>query len=138
MMALSGDLFKQIISQLKSATDTDERRGEPRVGMRTRARLAILGPGGKMARSMEVGVTDLSMGGIGLMHNAPILPDTIFAIRLPLRGSRDMTVVYKVRNCRPLEEGYFRIGAMLIQTEDPGPLPTPETPTETVQVEAVK
>lgn len=118
-MQLSGDLFQQIINQLKSSITPSDRRDGPRVGMRNRVNVALLGGDDKTARLIEVGITDLSPGGIGLVHHVALPPDTIFAIRLPVHGSRDMTVVYKVKNCRQLSKAMFRIGAMVIKTDDP-------------------
>jgi hypothetical protein len=119
LMQLSGDLFKQIITQLKSALAATDRRDGPRVGLRNRVKLAMLsGSGVRTACSIEVGVKDLSPGGIALIHHTAIPPDTIFAIRLPLQEAGDLTVVYKVKNCRPLEKGVYRIGAVLIKAEE--------------------
>jgi|GEM_PF-2297066 len=118
-MQLSGELFRQILSQLKGLASDDEQRIGPRVGMHHRVLLTPLGSESGKSRPVVVSVRDMSVDGIGILHHVRLPAKSLFAIRLPVYGTRDITAVYSIKHCDVLEKDLFRIGGVLLKIDDP-------------------
>jgi hypothetical protein len=118
---LSSETFHAIIESLRSdnrGTKTVEKRQKPRVGMRARADIRILGPGGP-GDPVTINVRDLSKTGIGLMHNAPIPAKTRFVLCFDARETNGVEkLTYEVAQCRSFGDGCFAIGARLCSAEE--------------------
>jgi hypothetical protein len=118
-MELSRELFDQIVSKLKGAPCTSDKRQKPRVGLRNRVDLTLLKTSGNpQTAHMSVAVRDLSPGGIGLLHHQKMAPDSLFAIRLLSSSVGTLVAIYKVRHCDSIDADLYRIGAELIKTCD--------------------
>jgi PilZ domain len=118
---LSSEVFREIVRQLKGTPVNDDKRRSPRVGLRGQVPLTLLAKDdGNAPQTYMVSVRDLSPDGIGIMHHLPLASGTHFAIRLPSRDHRDLSAVYIVKHCKPLEKDLFGIGAHLLKLHDPG------------------
>ena len=115
-MQLSLEMFNQIVSHLKGGRDgLNNKRREPRVGMRNRVNLTPLkGMTNRPDRPARVAVRDLSRDGIGFLLTRRIPLKSMFSIELPALDEGAMTATYRVTHCEPLEEGLYRIGGTLI------------------------
>ncbi len=88
------------------AAATVDRRGETRVAHK--AVLVMPFGEGIHARFEHASLVDCSLHGAGLVLQRPLKPGVFLFLKLKLSGVA--LVMYKVRNCRPQDEGY-RIGA---------------------------
>jgi hypothetical protein len=119
-MQLSSEAFREIIGQLRGNAKETDKRSKPRVGVRNRVKLRLLGThAGQPIKEIEVTVRDLSADGIGLLHHERLPVKSLFGIGLPVYGQRDLMAVYKVRHCDPLDAQLFRIGGVLVKIDDP-------------------
>jgi hypothetical protein len=120
VMQLTGELFSQIIKQLKSGNAGSGKRGNVRAGVRKHVTIKPLTPrNAPPLPSVQVLVRDLSAEGIGLIHRETLPTNSLFAIRLPIYGTRMITAIYIVKHCDELEKGLYRIGAALLKIDDP-------------------
>jgi hypothetical protein len=117
---LSSETFYAIIESLRSdnkGTKTVEKRQRPRVGMRARADIRIIGPNGP-GDPVSIHVRDLSKSGIGLMHNAAIPAGSRFILCFDSKGESTQKVTFEVAQCRSFGDGCFAIGARLCSAEE--------------------
>jgi len=130
-MELSRELFDQIVSHLKGAASSSDKRHKPRVGLRKRVDLTPLNaPGSPPLGHTSVMVRDLSPSGIGLMNHQRMDANSFFAIRLPSSAIGALVAVYKVRHCDLIEDGLYRIGAQLVKVCDIDAEPAAVDPAE--------
>jgi hypothetical protein len=102
-MNLSAEVFEQIIAKVKTDACThDERRSTPRVGIRATATIYLLKDDAKAVDALAVTVRDISAGGIGLIHSAPIKVGARFLMRLARVMDKPLPLVCVVRHCRAL------------------------------------
>jgi hypothetical protein len=119
-MKLSGNQFQQIISQLVSDKQQgqNERRHEPRVGIRAQGFVAVSGPDGRALRQVAVTIRDLSPAGICIVTPAPIPKGTRFTLRLIRVEQTALLALYEVRHCKPASSGFYSIGAHLVSISE--------------------
>ena len=113
---LTAEVFKDVIGALRS-DDTSNRvldkRGSPRVGLRTRLSI-VHGPTGPFeAPPVDVWLRDLSAGGIGIVHSQEMDRGTPFVAHLPRRQGGSLRVLYEVAHCKRLAKDLYSIGAKL-------------------------
>jgi hypothetical protein len=118
---LSSETFYAIIDALRSdnrGTKTVEKRQRPRVGLRARADIRVLGPNGP-GEPVSIHVRDLSKSGIGLMHNSALPEGTRFILcfntKQDIPGQK---VMFEVAQCRSFGDGCYAIGARLCSDEE--------------------
>jgi hypothetical protein len=118
---LSGEVFRQIIGQLRTDAADSHKRTAPRVGLRNRIMVTPLNndTNNNNAKAISCAVRDISVDGIGLLDPGHLANNSLFGIRLPLGGNSDITAVYMVKHIEMLEKGLFRIGAVLLKIDDP-------------------
>jgi hypothetical protein len=93
----------------------EQRRREPRVGVRSRITLIPLTHGaGLGATPIRVPVRDLSAGGIGFLHSAKVDLDAQFVALLP-HGRDSVAVLCQVAFYQPLGERSFAVGAKFVR-----------------------
>lgn len=111
-MILSPERFRAIVASLRSDAACGrnaEQRAEPRVGMRTTATVVLRAETSGAIARRQVRVRDVSAGGMGLIADEPIAPDSTFVIDLRDARAR-VTLVCRAVRCQPLGNGLFRIG----------------------------
>jgi hypothetical protein len=118
---LSSETFYAIIEALRSdnkGTKTVEKRQRPRVGLRARADIRVIGPHGP-GDPVSIHVRDLSKSGIGLMHNAALPPGTRFVLCFNSKAEGEsQKLMFRVAQCRSFGDGCFAIGARLCSAEE--------------------
>ena len=93
----------------------DQRRREPRVGVRTRVTLIPLTDSdGLPSAPLAVPVRDLSAGGIGFLHTQKVGLDPQFVALLP-QGRDSVAVLCQVAYYQPLAERLFAVGAKFVR-----------------------
>lgn len=93
----------------------DQRRREPRVGLRGRVTLIPLTDSDGLSGSpLAVPVRDLSAGGIGFLHTQRVGLDTQFVALLP-QGGDSLAVLCQVAYYQPLAERLFAVGAKFVR-----------------------
>jgi hypothetical protein len=133
-MQLSDTLFETITSTVRGGPDgardsgapdpaaVDQRRREPRVGVRARVTVIPIGDGLRIA-PFEVPLRDLSSGGIGFEHSSRMSLDEQFVVLLP-GGGESVAVLCRVAHYQPLAEQAFAIGARFVRVlNQPGSVP---------------
>ncbi|MGA2232152.1 MAG: hypothetical protein ABSH22_14745, partial [Tepidisphaeraceae bacterium] len=96
------------------------KRNNARAGVRKYVTIKPLTPrNAPPVPSVQVLVRDLSAEGIGLIHHETLPTNSLFAIRLPIYGTRLITAIYIVKHCDELEKDLYRIGAALLKIDDP-------------------
>jgi hypothetical protein len=113
---LTAEVFKDVISALRSdesSTRLLDKRGSPRVGLRTKLQI-VTGPVGPFENPpVEVWLRDLSAGGMGIVYSHELEPGTTFVAHLPRRQGPPLRVLYEVAHCKRLSKDLFSIGAKL-------------------------
>jgi len=113
---LTAEVFKDVISALRSdesSTRLLDKRGSPRVGLRTKLQI-VTGPIGPFENPpSEVWLRDLSAGGMGIVHSRELEPGSTFVAHLPRRQGPPLRVLYEVAHCKRLSKDLFSIGAKL-------------------------
>jgi hypothetical protein len=113
---LTAEVFKDVISALRSdesSTRLLDKRGSPRVGLRTKLQI-VTGPVGPFENlPVEVWLRDLSAGGMGIVYSQELEPGTTFVAHLPRRQGPPLRVLYEVAHCKRLSKDLFSIGAKL-------------------------
>src|SRR5437764_4137704 len=111
-MVLSADKFELILASLRSDAvcgRNQEKRNDPRVGVRMHVNVAFRGAGDVMTCA-TMRVRDISIKGIGLLGSTHNPLGTFFAIHLSGRGQR-IAVVYRVVRCQPIGSDMYQVGA---------------------------
>jgi hypothetical protein len=119
-MKLSGEQFKDIISQLKAdkaPTGADKRR-EPRVGVRAQGVVTSVALDDKVARQSPVTIRDLSPAGICVLTVAAMQRGARFILQLPRFQQPPLQAHYEVRYSKPLTRNMYAIGANLVNVVD--------------------
>ena len=139
--------FEQIVETLDGpavpaapaaeAAAADQRRREPRVGVRAPVTLIPLtNEAGLGATPLAVRVRDLSAGGIGFLHSEKVSLDAQFVALLP-HGGDSVAVLCQVAYYQPLGERLVGVGARFVrvlrqpagETTGPAlPLPARQSP----------
>ena len=113
---LTAEVFKDVISALRSdesSTRLLDKRGSPRVGLRTKLQI-VTGPAGPFENApVEVWLRDLSAGGMGIVSSQELEPCSTFVAHLPRRQGPPLRVLYEVAHCKRLSKDLFSIGAKL-------------------------
>ena len=113
-MQLTADLYRDILASLRSDTKSNrnlEKRGAPRVGLRSR--LTIIPANGSAAQPVSAWVRDLSANGIGIVHTESLPVGSQFTAMFAGRLNDTLTVVFTVVNCKELSKNLFSIGATI-------------------------
>ena len=135
-MSLSAEQFIEAITSLTSDPIQDgadhEQRRQPRVGLRSRATIILLGEQAGSA-AVSVQVRDLSPAGIGFLHEQKMNLDQQFALVLPRANDTPSVILCSVAFWQPLAGDCYAIGARFRRIlRDGGNPPLPiriETPT---------
>jgi hypothetical protein len=132
-MGLSADQFIEILSAAKPADGEEgsDLRRAPRVGLRENATIIPLSEGSH-PNAISVEVRDLSLAGIGFLHEQKLKLDEQFALVLPRNNDTPSVILCAVAFWQPLARDLFAIGARFTRILRDGgapPLPlTLETP----------
>lgn len=118
-MQLSNALFEQIVATLNAPPSAmpeapageGQRRREQRVGVR--AEVTVI-PLTDTAAPFSVPVRDVSPGGIGFYHSAPIALDEQFVVMLPQENDV-LAVLCQVAHYQPLAARVFAVGARFVR-----------------------
>src|SRR5215207_7538318 len=97
-MRLTAEQFEQILASLKSDTSrprSQDKRSSPRVGVRMQATIIPCLPG-EDAKPHVVWVRDLSVHGIGLVHNDSLPVGSYFLALFQRKAGERLTVLYTV------------------------------------------
>jgi hypothetical protein len=114
-MRLSAEMYKQIVAGLKSDSHQHrDKRREPRVGMAGEVEFVTVDETGKRVAG-AVKIRDISRSGVGLLFNKPVLAQQRFVIQLASAKGEPVWLVCTTAYCRRVEEGWFSIGARIIQ-----------------------
>jgi hypothetical protein len=90
----------------------NQRRGQPRVGIRCRIKIIPI-ESGVAGAAMDVWTRDISRGGIGVLSSQPMAVGNRFVVRFPHKGNAPpLGMVCTVRCCNQLSPGVFAIGAV--------------------------
>lgn len=114
-MQVNADTFKQMIDRMcqadPAAPGGEERRQSPRVNLT--AKVAIISDFASIERPVDVTVRDLSAGGVGFEHDAPLHPGSNFVLLLPAPDCRDaaLSILCVVRQFRQIGPNQYAIGA---------------------------
>lgn len=131
-MPLSNTLLESVVASFKHEGDAAEvlqRRETRRLFI---GRATIIPCPERMGRSsVTVGIRDLSASGIGIIHVREFQVGERFVLILPREVAGAATgVVYVVRNCRPLPDKTFMVGAAfvgLVQQDKAVAAPKPQS-----------
>lgn len=113
---LTAEVFKDVIVALRSDDNSArivDKRGAPRVGLRTKLAIVLGLSSSFEAAPLEVWLRDLSAGGVGIVHNREIERGTPFVAHLPRSHGPPLRVLYTVAHCKRLAKEIFSIGAKL-------------------------
>lgn len=113
---LTAEVFKDVIVALRSDDNSArivDKRGAPRVGLRTKLAIVLGLSSSFEAAPQEVWLRDLSAGGVGIVHNREIERGTPFVAHLLRRHGPPLRVLYTVAHCKRLAKEIFSIGAKL-------------------------
>ena len=113
---LTAEVFKDVITALRSddnSTRVLDKRGSPRVGLRTKLAIVTGQTTAFEAAPTEVWLRDLSAGGIGIVHNQELERGAPFVAHLPRRQGAALRVLYEVAHCKRLAKDLYSIGAKL-------------------------
>ena len=113
---LTAEVFKDVIGALRSddnSTRVLDKRGSPRVGLRTKLAIVAGNAGPFETQTTEVWLRDLSSGGIGIVHNQEMERGAPFVAHLPRRQGPALRVLYEVAHCKRLAKDLYSIGAKL-------------------------
>ena len=112
-MHLSAVTYQQVIRSLRSDSASGrDQRGEPRVGLRARARIIPQVVDDKGSQPLEVGVRDLSVNGIGLTSARPLPKGSLFLLRLAQPDNTWLEVAYRIAYTNTTSGGLYVIGAV--------------------------
>jgi hypothetical protein len=124
-MQLPRAWFEQIVGAPDAPADASapadpdggaQRRGEPRIGVRTRVTLIPLTDAdGFTAGPIQVPVRDVAPGGIGFLHTERIALDSQFVVLLPQGDNDSVAVLCQVVYYQPLAEHVFAVGASFVR-----------------------
>ena len=146
-MHLTGEWFDNLAKTLKAknnastaSPESGPKRGadlrqSQRVGVRFPANILIL-EGGKVARTDQIHVRDISALGIGIIHNLKMALKQQFIIEMPLEEGGMRRILCEVKNCRRLADDLFGIGASFIaakafDAKPTAPAPSAQAPPQT-------
>ena len=124
-MQLPRAWFEQIVGAPDAPADASapadpdggaQRRGEPRIGVRTRVTLIPLTDAdGFTAGPIQVPVRDVAPGGIGFLYPGRIGLDSQFVVLLPQGDNDSVAVLCQVVYYQPLAEHVFAVGASFVR-----------------------
>jgi hypothetical protein len=97
-----------------AARVTDERRACPRIPMHKCMAVVPYQPG-SAGQPVHVWVSDISAGGLGLIHSGPMQPDDQFVIRLPLPDDDELPMLCLVVRCIQIGDNLYSIGSRFLQ-----------------------
>jgi hypothetical protein len=126
-MLLSSELMGQVAAALRpraaegvtgpassdAAASGEQRRREPRVGVRSRVTIIPLTDSVAMG-PFEVPVRDFSAGGIGFLHRDKIALDEQFVVLLP-DGRDVLAMLCQVAYYQPLSDHSYAVGAKFVR-----------------------
>jgi hypothetical protein len=126
-MLLSSELMGQVAAALSprggdgatapvssdAVAGGEQRRREPRVGVRSRVTIIPLTDSVAMG-PFEVPVRDLSAGGIGFLHRDKIALDEQFVVLLP-DGRDVLAMLCQVAYYQPLSDHSYAVGAKFVR-----------------------
>jgi hypothetical protein len=123
-MRLPDALFEQITCSLSGGTpakseprdgasDGEQRRREPRVGVRADVTIIPL-TDHLTSAPFEVPLRDLSSGGVGFLYPGRMGLDEQFVVLLP-EGRESVAVLCQVAYYQPLAEGVYGVGAKFVR-----------------------
>lgn len=118
MNRLTADIFEDIVASLRSdkSKRTNEKRGRPRVGLRSSLQIFVCPPlGSTVSTAMNVWVRDVSVDGLGLTTTQSVAADTQFIAEFDRWDRQKLRVQYRVAHCKQLSRGLFSIGAKLVK-----------------------
>ena len=106
-MLLSEQQFDLVLKGLLAQLPPQDSRRTPRIGLRGTVRLFWVteDPAG-----LPVQLRDLSRGGIGILHYAPLSSQKQVAVGLPRLGAQPLIVMSVVQHCSLVRRDEFRIG----------------------------
>ena len=113
---LTAEVFSDVTSALRSDDNSArvlDKRGSPRVGLRTKVAIVTGSAGPIDAAPIEVWLRDLSAGGMGIVHNHEMERGAPFVAHFPRRLGPALRVLYEVAHCKRLAKDLYSIGAKL-------------------------
>ena len=119
-MRLTSEQFEQMIHSLRGNRAGHERRATTRVGLRGIMDLRIKS-GNRLAAFQTVRVRDISAGGVGIVTNVPMRPETEVVVYLSNDAGPMMLLQYTVMNSRRVGDQYIaglRFDRKLASEED--------------------
>jgi hypothetical protein len=119
-LTLTADAFNQIVHSLKSDEGRrfNEKRSKPRVGVRGRVSIVLLGNDSVGEKTLTVWVRDVSATGIGILLNEPLPHGSRFAACFHRNGDQPLTLTYIVAHAKTAVKGLYTIGAHLVGVDD--------------------
>jgi hypothetical protein len=120
-MSLTGDEFNEIIQSLRSDIQGKrgfEKRGAPRVGLRSRGTIVSCEHLRLSGAPTPVWIRDLSVSGIGIIHCHPLEPGMQFVAQFLRPAKPPLSVLYTVTHTKPISKTIFSIGAKMEQVMD--------------------
>jgi hypothetical protein len=119
-MALTAEAFDQIVNSLKSDCGRrfNEKRHKPRVGVRGRVQIVQIRPDGSIEPPLEVWVRDVSINGIGILHNKPLAKGSQFEAHFFRQDDVPLILTYVVAHHKSVVKGLYTIGAHLVGVDD--------------------
>ena len=128
-MRLSPDLFEKMTGRRPSPTEPSPRavRQERRVDARIpfNGRAALLERRGAAAGSARRRVRDISPGGVALLHDVPLPPDSLFVVLLETRQHGLFPFRCRVMRCAGVSDTCHMIGAVQAGAARSRPRPAP-------------
>lgn len=111
-------MAKQIadmITGLRCDRRSNDRRREPRVGLRARVTVTDT----DVHRRTRCGwIRDLSRGGAGLLLADPVAVDRVMALRVPIGDQQTFSARARVVHCEKVA-GFHRVGVEFVRTRGP-------------------
>ena len=127
-MPLTSEQFHDIISSLKSDALAG-RRAAPRVGLRLQVTLIPCTE--TNVEEQTVWLRDLSVSGMGFIHNRPLQVGGFLVMRFPRDAGEAIALLVEVTRCRQVGPMSFEIGTRIervVTREELSRTTAPETP----------
>ncbi len=115
-MKLDNQLFRSVVSALRSSRSEGNKRVLPRVGLTAEVNISFV-IDDHVQPMVSVRVRDLSRSGIGFLHSVAIPMAARVILQLPVPGQRPRFVLCVVKHCRPVAANLFAIGAVFIDQD---------------------
>jgi hypothetical protein len=109
-MKLSDEIFQKITDSVAVVSRDETRpsdRRSPRVRLSTQLSVHRWD---RPAEAISSRVRDMSVGGVGLLHNERVALDERLVVRFPMHAGQYLLIVGTVLYWEPLAEGLFAIG----------------------------